>query len=260
MDGSRKARVAAASASAAGNHHALVRGGEIEYFLAGLFVVHYGPDRNLQKYVDAFPSALVGAFPVASAFRLVFRIETEMDQRVVALAGFHNYISTLAAVAAGRSAAGYVFLAAKRHAAIAAVARFDSDFSFVDKHNCTGLPVSRVLTAHQKQKPRPEGEAEAASHSSLRPLTRAASRADCGELVHDFHRFDHHKLAHRALVQELDAARDFGKQSVVFAAADIQSRFHASAALPHDDGAPRNDLPAECLESQPLRVRVAPVS
>jgi hypothetical protein len=70
----------------------------------------------------------------------------------------------------------------------------------------------------------------------------------------------HHKLTHRALIQELDAARDLGKQSVVFAAANVQSWLHACAALPHDNGAAGNDLPAECFESQPLRVRVSPVS
>jgi hypothetical protein len=73
-------------------------------------------------------------------------------------------------------------------------------------------------------------------------------------------RLDHHKLAHRSFVDELDAPRDLGKQRVVFAAAHVQSRFHPRAPLPDDYGPTRNQLPAKSLKAQPLRVRVAPVS
>ena len=89
-------------------------------------------------------------------------------------------------------------------------------------------------------------------HSARAALTTTS-------LVH-FHGLDHHELAHLSLVQELDASRDFGKQSIVFAAADVQPRFHTSAALPHDDRPAGHDLTAESLESQPLRVRVAAIS
>src|SRR6202035_4502388 len=111
-----------------------------------------------------------------------------------------------------------------------------------------------------KQKPRPEGEAEAASESSPRPLKRDAVYPDGLELLHDFHRLDHYELPHRALVQELDASRDLGKKRVVLTATHVEPRFHAGAPLPHDDGAAGHDLSAECLESQPLRVRVAAIS
>ena len=36
--------------------------------------------------------------------------------------------------------------------------------------------------------------------------------------------------------------------------------FTARATLPHDDGAAGHNLPAECLETKPLRIRVAAVS
>ena len=74
------------------------------------------------------------------------------------------------------------------------------------------------------------------------------------ETLADFDGFDHYELAHLSLVQELDAARDLGEESVVFAAADVQSGFHAGATLSNNDGAAGHDLPAECLEAKPLRV------
>src|SRR6266849_7078387 len=71
---------------------------------------------------------------------------------------------------------------------------------------------------------------------------------------------DHYKLPHRSLVEELDAPRDLGKESVVFAASNIQSRLDPRAALTHDDRAAGYQLSAKSLEAKPLRVRVAPVS
>jgi hypothetical protein len=80
-----------------------------------------------------------------------------------------------------------------------------------------------------------------------------------GSLLRNLHWFDHHKSAHRPFIHELDAAGDLGEQSVVFAAANIQPWLYPRTALPHDDGSTVNDLTAESLESQPLRIRIAAV-
>ena len=45
------------------------------------------------------------------------------------------HVAAAAAVAAGGAAAGNELFAAKGHAAIAAVARLDPDFCFIDEHN-----------------------------------------------------------------------------------------------------------------------------
>jgi hypothetical protein len=71
---------------------------------------------------------------------------------------------------------------------------------------------------------------------------------------------NHHKLAHAALIQKLDAAGDLGKQSVILAATDIQSGLHPRPTLPDDDRPTRNNLSAKRLKAQPLRIRIAPVS
>src|SRR3990170_3153128 len=49
----------------------------------------------------------------------------------------------------------------------------------------------------------------------------------------------------RTLHVELDLARDFGKQRVVPADADVLARMDSRAALPHENASRRNDLPAE---------------
>ena len=92
------------------------------------------PTGTLRTDVLAIASGLVGTFAVTSALGVVFGIEAEVDERVVALAGFHEDVAALAAVAAGGSAARDKLLAAEGHAAIAAVAGLDSNFRFIDEH------------------------------------------------------------------------------------------------------------------------------
>src|SRR5215469_1621253 len=75
-----------------------------------------------------------------------------------------------------------------------------------------------------------------------------------------FHGLDHDELAHAALIEELDASRDLGKERVVLAAADVEPGFYPGAALAHDDGSARHQLPAERFESQPLGIGVAAVA
>src|SRR6202451_4038222 len=76
--------------AAVSDYHTLIGSREIEDFLAGLFVVHDRSHRNFQKHVSPIAPGFVRAFAVTSALRFVFRIETEVHQRVVALAGFPN--------------------------------------------------------------------------------------------------------------------------------------------------------------------------
>jgi hypothetical protein len=79
---------------------------------------------------------------VASALAFVFRVEAEMDERVVALAGLHHNVAAAASVASGRAAARNKLLPAKGHAPIATVTGLDPDDCFINKHavyiDCTG--------------------------------------------------------------------------------------------------------------------------
>jgi hypothetical protein len=57
-----------------------------------------------------------------------------MDERIVALARFHDYIAAVAAVPARRTAARHKLLAAESHAPITTVTGFYPDSCFIDKH------------------------------------------------------------------------------------------------------------------------------
>src|ERR1035438_727532 len=70
---------------------------------------------------------------------------------------------------------------------------------------------------------------------------------------------DADELTQMAAVLELHHAGYFGEQRVVLAPADVEARFELGTALPHDDRTAGNQLAAKHLNSQPLRVGVAPV-
>src|SRR5690349_8144970 len=63
-----------------------------------------------------------------------------------------------------------------------------------------------------------------------------------------------------ALGAELDRARRQGEQGVVATAADVGAGVEVGAALTHDDLAGLDDLAAEALDAEVLRVRVATVA
>src|SRR5271166_2846760 len=136
MHRSCETRVASPPAAAASDYHALIGRGKVEDLFAGLFIVDDCSHGDFENYVRTFAPGFVRAFAVASALGLVFGIEAEVDQRIVALAGLHDHVAALAAVAARRPSARNIFFAAEGHAAVATVAGFDSDFSFIDEHKC----------------------------------------------------------------------------------------------------------------------------
>src|SRR5277367_2650220 len=84
-----------------------------------------------------------------------------MYQRVVALAGFHDDVASIASIAARRAAVRFKCLPAEGHAAIAAVACLDPNFSLINEHKNRSkyCHLHQSRCARQQKKPRPEGEA-----------------------------------------------------------------------------------------------------
>jgi hypothetical protein len=68
----------------------------------------------------------------------VFRVEAEMEERVMVLACYHRDIAAASAIAAARPSARHVFLAPEREATVSAIAGLDADFDFIDKHGGGG--------------------------------------------------------------------------------------------------------------------------
>jgi hypothetical protein len=74
-----------------------------------------------------------------------------------------------------------------------------------------------------------------------------------------FDGFDTDELTHPAAITKLDDAGDFGKQGMVAAQAYIFARLEGCAALTNNDGTAGHYLAAEHLDTEPLRVGIAPV-
>src|ERR1039457_6273784 len=94
MSRSSEAGIAATAATAARHHNALVGMGEVMHHFAGHLVVNDGSDGHLQDDAFALAAGFVGTFAMASALALVFGIEAEMHQGVVAFARFHDHVAT----------------------------------------------------------------------------------------------------------------------------------------------------------------------
>jgi hypothetical protein len=67
------------------------------------------------------------------AFGVVFGVEAEMQERVVMLACDQDHITTVAAIAAARTATRDEFLPAEREATITSVAGFHGYDYFINK-------------------------------------------------------------------------------------------------------------------------------
>src|SRR6185312_6156515 len=134
MRGSGELRIAAPAASAAGHDDPLIWTGKVVDFFSGFIVVKNGADGNFKEDVGTLFTGAIGAFAVASTLRRVFRIEAEVYQRVVTLAGFHDDVAAAAAVTARRASARDVLLAPEGEASVAAVAGLYANFGFIDEH------------------------------------------------------------------------------------------------------------------------------
>ncbi len=117
-------------------------------------------DRNLQHDAFAFGSGSVRALAVPSALRLVLRVEAEVHQRVVLLAGFHQDIAATPAITARRTAARHKLFAAKSQAAVASSTGGHSYSGFIYEH-CDLFPLAlrnplrpREPRAEERKKPR----------------------------------------------------------------------------------------------------------
>ena len=74
--------------------------------------------------MDCLAPGPVAALAVPAAFRLMLRVEAEMEQRVLVRIATSDDVAAASAVAAARAAARNKLLPSKRKAAIAAVAGF----------------------------------------------------------------------------------------------------------------------------------------
>jgi hypothetical protein len=132
--GADEARVAAPALPAAGYRETLARFGEVEETFAGVFVVDHRSDRHIHHDGFAIGAGAVAALAMPAALSLVLGVEVEFEKGVLMRVGHHLHIAAAPSVAAARAAFGDILLPAEGKAAVPAVAGFDQDPRFVDKH------------------------------------------------------------------------------------------------------------------------------
>src|ERR1035437_1494582 len=227
MDGRGEVLVAAAAFAALGDAEFLARLCEIVDALAGGFVVDNGAHGHLDLERCALGAGALAAFAVASAFRLVFGVEAELEQGVGVLAAHHDDVAAAAAIAAAGAAPRDVLLPAEGEATVAAIAGLHENSYFIYEHR----KAAGVLCCR-------------------RPVRLSGGLCAC---------LDVDELAHPSAVLELHHAGDLGEQGIVLAPTDVGAGLQFGAALAHDDAAARYQLAAEDLDAQPLGSRIAPV-
>ena len=245
----RESRISSTAATALGHHESFTRSCEIVQQFASLGVVDDRPHRHRQLDGVTLATSSVRAFAVPAPFGLVFRIEPEMQQRVVVLACYHHYVSAPSAVAAARPPARNVFLTTERETAVAAIACFNLNDYFVDEHWRALGPIPAQSSENEK----PAGSGCAARTAGSFRKSRLAGGS--GFLL----RLNAHELAHPAAIPERHDPRNFGEERIVFADAYVLAGLDLGAALANDDRAAGNQLTCKYLYAEPLRIRVAAV-
>lgn len=186
----------------------------------------------------------IAAFAMPASLCLVFGIEAKMQECVVMLARSKDDVPAPPSVPAAWTTARNELLAAKREAAVPAVAGFDLDLNFVDEHG----NERESKTGGNKRRKR-EGEK---GPSTRRPALDQA----IDELTLDEHVY---VLAKPASITELNRAGDFCKQRVVFSKPNIFAWLVSCAALTHDDGAAADEFARKYFYAKPLRIGIAAV-
>src|SRR5579862_9061721 len=130
----RRMAIAPSAAPAARRQRSLAWSGQIENLHAGIGVENHGADGDFQDQVVAGFAVAIGAFAMAAAIGAEFAIVAVAQQCVVVGIGFEIDVAAIAAVAARWAAAGDVFLATERDAAVAAIAALHRNFGFVNEH------------------------------------------------------------------------------------------------------------------------------
>ena len=125
MPGLGEMLVAASAASAVRDENALAGRGEVGERRSGFAVIDHRADGDLQNHVVAGVAGAIRTFAVTATVSLEFAIVAIAEKRIVVGIGFEINAAAIAAIAAAGAAAGDVFFATKRDAAVAAVARFD---------------------------------------------------------------------------------------------------------------------------------------
>src|SRR5262249_30271505 len=147
--------------------------------------VDHRPDRNLDHEVVAGGAVLILVAAVLAAVRLVVALVFEVEQRRQRVIGHDDDAASVAAVAAGWTAAWYTILAPERGGAVSAVAGLHLDDGLVDElHGGPMTDMAPSAAARQPAAPtnraRPMRWITAWTRAVVVPASRRAAAAMLG--------------------------------------------------------------------------------
>ena len=124
-------RVAKTAIAAFGDHEFFAKLGEVVDKCFTIFIEHLRAHRHLEDDRLAIGPVAVLAHAVGALLGFEVLLIAIVDQRIQSIDGFDHHVTAAPAIAAARAAELDIFLAAKRHAAVAAVAGADIDLCFI---------------------------------------------------------------------------------------------------------------------------------
>jgi hypothetical protein len=114
--------------------------GEVEQGFARFLIDNKSADGYLHGQALAFVPAAIASLTVAPALRRIFRVIAEMQQRVAVIGCDQRDVAATPAIPTARTAAWDVLLSAERETTVTAIARFNRDSYFIDKHEKSRWP------------------------------------------------------------------------------------------------------------------------
>jgi len=116
-----------------GDHHSLMRFGEIVDQFIRFGMADHSPDRDFDFQIFAGLAGLVTTQPVLAARGSKDVVITKFKKGGFLRLGNEVDIAAIAAITAARSAARYEFFATEGNATVTAISGFDGDLRFVDE-------------------------------------------------------------------------------------------------------------------------------
>ena len=151
MGGTGKALVATPAPARLCRQPRLPVFGKIEKLFACFVVEDHSPHWHQHRQAYAIMTRAITALAMVAALCRILRVKAEMQQRIAVIGSHHHDVATPTAVAAAGATMGHVLLPAERQTAVTAVARFDCNSYFIDKHK--KRPRAAMLKSTASQRP-----------------------------------------------------------------------------------------------------------
>ena len=140
-----EARVSASAASTGRRNHLLLVANQIGDQSAGFGVAHDCAWRHADDKRLGIGAGLVARTAFAASFGFEMDPLAKVVKRIEVGVGFHDHIAAASAAATRWSAASHIFLAAKRHHAVATLAARYKYLDFINQHIRIATPATTKL-------------------------------------------------------------------------------------------------------------------